>query len=98
MIDDAGASNEHVGGFTDTVRSVKGVEVAMMIHELRDHKTRLNFRSKGRVKIDGLARQFGGGGHKFAAGAVVAQPLEVVREAIVPAGVEEIEKQIGETA
>ncbi len=98
MIDEAGASNEHVGGFTDTVRSVKGVEVAMMIHELGDQRTRLNFRSKGRVTIDGLARQFGGGGHRFAAGAVVDQPLEVVREAIVPTGVSEIEKQLGEKA
>ena len=98
MIADAGASNEHVGGFTDTVRSVKGVEVAVMIHELGDRRTRLNFRSKGRVTIDGLAREFGGGGHRFAAGAVVDQPLEVVREGIVPAGVAEIEKQLGEKA
>ena len=96
MIDEAGASNEHVGGFTDTVRSVKGVEVAVMIHELSERRTRLNFRSKGRVTIDGLAREFGGGGHRFAAGAVVDQPLEIVREAIVPAGVTEIEKQLGE--
>lgn len=98
MIQDAGASKTHVGGFTDTVRSVKGVEVAIMIHELGDNRTRLNFRSKGRIKIDQLARQFGGGGHQFAAGAVVDQPIDVVREAIIPACVSEIEEQLGETA
>ncbi|HIO75110.1 MAG TPA: bifunctional oligoribonuclease/PAP phosphatase NrnA, partial [Candidatus Marinimicrobia bacterium] len=76
MIKEAGASSTHVGGFTDTVRSVKGVEVAVMLHEIADNKTRLNFRSKGRVKIDDLARQFGGGGHPFAAGAVVRQTMD----------------------
>ena len=95
MIQDAGASSGHVGGFTDTVRSVKGVEVAVMIHEIADNKTRLNFRSKGKVKIGDLARQFGGGGHEFAAGAVVKQTLSTTREAIIPATVSEIEKQLG---
>ena len=95
MIKDAGASSGHVGGFTDNVRSVKGVEVAVMIHEIADNKTRLNFRSKGKVKIGDLARQFGGGGHPFAAGAVVKQSLVTTREAIIPATVSEIEKQLG---
>ena len=92
MIKEAGASSTHVGGFTDTVRSVKGVEVAVMLHEIADNKTRLNFRSKGRVKIDDLARQFGGGGHPFAAGAVVCQTMDTTREAIIPATATEIKK------
>ena len=83
-----------MGGFTDNVRSVKGVEVAVMIHEIADNKTRLNFRSKGKVNIRDLARQFGGGGHPFAAGAVVKQSLVTTREAIIPATVSEIEKQL----
>ncbi|MBF90084.1 MAG: hypothetical protein CMG75_10635 [Candidatus Marinimicrobia bacterium] len=94
MIKDAGASKEHVSGFTDTVRSIQGVEVAIMIHELSENKTRLNFRSKGKVKINGLARKFGGGGHQFAAGALVDKPLDIVREAIVAEGVSEIEHQL----
>ena len=96
MIKEAGASSTHVGGFTDTVRSVKGVEVAVMLHEIADNKTRLNFRSKGRVKIDDLARQFGGGGHPFAAGAVVCQTMDTTREAIIPATASEIKKQLSE--
>ena len=96
MISETGASKEHVGGFTDIIRSVKGVEVGIMIHELSDNKTRLNFRSKGRIKIDGLARKFGGGGHKFAAGAVVDKPLDIVRESIVTEAVLEIEHQLKE--
>ncbi|HIN61963.1 MAG TPA: bifunctional oligoribonuclease/PAP phosphatase NrnA [Candidatus Marinimicrobia bacterium] len=96
MIKEAGASSTHVGGFTDTVRSVKGVEVAVMLHEIADNKTRLNFRSKGRVKIDDLARQFGGGGHPFAAGAVVRQTMDTTREAIIPATASEIKKQLSE--
>lgn len=96
MIEETGASHQQVGGFTDTVRSIKGVEVAIMLHQLTEERTRVNFRSKGRVKIDDLARQFGGGGHPFASGAVVEQPMDITREAIIPAAVNEIQTQLRE--
>mgnify|MGYP003328139915 FL=1 len=85
---------EHLGGFTDTVRSIKGVEVAIMLHEYSQYKTRLNFRSKGNVKIHKLAQRFGGGGHPFASGAMINQSIKIVREAVVSATVSEINKQI----
>ena len=85
---------EHLGGFTDTIRSIKGVEVAVMLHEYSKFKTRINFRSKGNVKIHKLAQRFGGGGHPFASGAMTNQSLKIVREAVVSATVSEINKQI----
>jgi len=85
---------EHLGGFTDTVRSIKGVEVAIMLHEYSKFKTRINFRSKGNVKIHKLAQRFGGGGHPFASGAMINQSIKIVREAVVSATVSEINKQI----
>ncbi len=85
---------EHLGGFTDTIRSIKGVEVAIMLHEYSKYKTRINFRSKGNVKIHKLAQRFGGGGHPFASGAMINQSIKIVREAVVSATVSEINKQI----
>ncbi|MFQ6614326.1 MAG: bifunctional oligoribonuclease/PAP phosphatase NrnA [Fidelibacterota bacterium] len=72
----AGAEPEDVDGFTDFVRSVRGVEVAIMFFEKPDGTCRINFRSKGRYTINQIAKTFGGGGHAFAAGAVVNAPLE----------------------
>jgi phosphoesterase RecJ-like protein len=76
LLKKAGAGPEDVDGFTDFVRSVRGVEVAIMFFEKSDGTCRINFRSKGRYTINQLAKEFGGGGHAFAAGAVVHAPLK----------------------
>ena len=41
-----------------------------MIQELQNKTYRINFRSSGNVIINDIAQSFGGGGHKFAAGAL----------------------------
>ena len=78
MMDDANATNADVEGFSDFVRTIRGVEVAMMVLENADGGCRLNFRSKGKYIINGVASELGGGGHKFAAGAIVNEPLETL--------------------
>ncbi|NOZ74367.1 MAG: bifunctional oligoribonuclease/PAP phosphatase NrnA [FCB group bacterium] len=75
LLKKAGAGPEDVDGFTDYVRSVRGVEVAIMFFGKPDGTCRINFRSKGRYTINQIAKSFGGGGHAFAAGAVVDTPL-----------------------
>ena len=83
MQEAVGARTSDVEGFTDFVRSVGGIEVAVMFHEVTPDRTRVNFRSKGRVIINTVAKQFKGGGHKFAAGAVIDKPYtEVIPEVI----------------
>jgi len=57
------------------VRTIRGVEVAMMVLENADGSCRLNFRSKGKYVINGVASKLGGGGHQFAAGAVVNESI-----------------------
>ena len=94
MLESTGSNIEHLGGFTDTIRSIKGVEVAIMFHEYSKFKTRINFRSKGNVKIHKLAQTFGGGGHPFASGAMVNQSISTAREAIVSVAISEINEQI----
>jgi phosphoesterase RecJ-like protein len=48
--------------------SVYGVQIGMMFTELSDG-VKVNFRSKGDIWINRLAKEFGGNGHKNAAGA-----------------------------
>ena len=83
MMSIAKASKADVEGFSDFVRTIRGVEVSMMIMENDDQSCRLNFRSTGKYIINGVAVDLGGGGHKFASGAVINNPLDsVVKNAV----------------
>ena len=55
MMSIAKASKADVEGFSDFVRTIKGVEVSMMIMENEDQSCRLNFRSTGKYIINGVA-------------------------------------------
>ncbi len=75
MVAEARARIEDIDGFTDFIRSTKGVEVVVMFLEDRKNHIRLNFRSKGTYKVNGIATHFGGGGHANAAGATLDMAL-----------------------
>ncbi|MBS1271626.1 MAG: Bifunctional oligoribonuclease and PAP phosphatase NrnA [Candidatus Marinimicrobia bacterium] len=92
MQKEVGASHKDIEGFTDFIRTLGGIEVAVMFHELNKEQTRINFRSKGRVVINQAAKKFDGGGHEFAAGAVIDKPY---KEAI-PLVIREVEDALDE--
>jgi len=70
MMNNANANKKDIDGFSDFIRTIRGVEVALMIFENANGTCRINFRSKGKYIINTIAKSLGGGGHKFAAGAV----------------------------
>ena len=61
----------HVEGFADFIRGIQNVEVSFVMLELKSSKIRVSFRSRGKYIINDIAKKFGGGGHKLAAGATV---------------------------
>ena len=91
MMERCEADNTDVEGFSDFVRTINGVEVALMILESGKDRLRVNFRSKGKYIVNEMAKTLGGGGHPFAAGTKIFEPLEkaiphildVVRKSIV---------------
>lgn len=93
MLEAANASSKDVDGFTDFVRSINGVEVAVMVFENGSDTCRLNFRSKGKYAINEVAKHFGGGGHKFAAGAIVKGNLETIIPLVITETKESLKKQ-----
>ena len=93
MIDDSGIISSEVDGFTDFVRSINGVEVAIMICENEFEKCRINFRSKGKYVINKIAKEFGGGGHKFAAGATAEEKTDILLQKILDKTFLEINQQ-----
>lgn len=76
----------------DTLRRVPGVEVAIVFKESEDGRVRVSLRSKGRVSVNGIAAAFGGGGHPPAAGCFLDGDLERVREKVLAAVGEALEK------
>ena len=55
-----------------------------MFLEVREGQTRVNFRSKGRVIVNEIARKFGGGGHYYAAGLTLHKPIAETIELVLP--------------
>jgi phosphoesterase RecJ-like protein len=59
--------------------------VALFFRDLGYGKVKVSFRSTGDVDVNRLARQFGGGGHQKASGALIAGTLEHVTQRVVDA-------------
>jgi phosphoesterase RecJ-like protein len=72
----------------DLLRSVGVVEVVLYLRELPDGTCKLSARSKGDYDVNALARRFGGGGHRKAAGATLDGPLAQVRPRVLAAALE----------
>lgn len=79
----AGAGPEHTDGFVNYPRSIEGVEVGLFFRQTGPAAFKVGFRSKGRIDVGALAREFGGGGHHNAAGAALDGTLEQVRATVL---------------
>jgi phosphoesterase RecJ-like protein len=69
------AAEEDCEGIVNYAIGIGGIEVAVFLRELRDHRVRLSLRSKGRVTVATIAERFGGGGHENASGCTLDGPL-----------------------
>lgn len=65
-------------------RSVEGVEVALLFIEQWEGGTKVSFRARS-VDVSKVAETFGGGGHRLASGAKVADPLATCRDKVIAA-------------
>jgi phosphoesterase RecJ-like protein len=63
-----GTKEVDADNFTTYPMSVKGIVAGILFVELADG-VKISFRSKGEIPINELAKEFGGNGHKNAAGA-----------------------------
>ncbi len=77
---------KHLDGRGDTVLNLlgqmKGVEYIALLKQQKENQTGVSLRSRSRP-IDGVAAALGGGGHAYAAGAVVADTVENVQAKLV---------------
>jgi phosphoesterase RecJ-like protein len=84
-MDRYGVSSDDLDGIVEHPRSVAGTRVALFFRDLGYGKVKVSFRSTGDVDVNTLARQFGGGGHEKASGALVTGSLDAVRDRVVTA-------------
>jgi phosphoesterase RecJ-like protein len=76
---------EDLDGIVEHARSIAGTRMAIFLRDLGYGKVKASFRSTGTVDVNRFARQFGGGGHAKAAGALIPGSLEDVRERVIAA-------------
>ena len=70
--------------FADIPRSLEGVEVGVLFREMDTAgAVKVSFRSQGKVDVNAIAQQFGGGGHVRAAGCTLSGGLDHVKEQIL---------------
>ncbi len=70
-------------GLIDYPRSIAGVEAVALIKELGQGRYKISLRSRGEVDVEKVARHYGGGGHRNAAGCEIEGELETVREQVI---------------
>ncbi|HJV47645.1 MAG TPA: bifunctional oligoribonuclease/PAP phosphatase NrnA [Geothrix sp.] len=89
-----GATHEDLDELVEEPRRLKGVEVAALFSEAADGRAKVSLRSRERVDVNAVCRQFGGGGHRLASGAKAAQPLETFTAAVEAAVISQIRRDI----
>ncbi|MCU0626587.1 MAG: bifunctional oligoribonuclease/PAP phosphatase NrnA [Gemmatimonadaceae bacterium] len=80
-----GVTSEELDGVVEHPRSIAGTRLALFFRDLGHGKVKLSFRSAGNVDVNALAREFGGGGHAKASGALVVGSLEEVQGRVLAA-------------
>ena len=78
------ASEEDADGFVNYPLSVAEIEATALFKECSPGVYRTSLRSKGDVNVAKVAEQFGGGGHRNAAGCTLKGNLDSVERQLVP--------------
>ncbi len=71
-----GAEPCDADGIVETLRSIRGVETAVLLKESPDGKIKVSMRAKARMNVAEIAAEFGGGGHIRAAGCTLLMSME----------------------
>lgn len=84
-----GCKPNDLEGLVDYPRDLEGVEVGLIFREIEPGRVKISLRSNRIVDVNALAREFGGGGHVRASGALVlGEGLDPLRARVVERAVE----------
>jgi bifunctional oligoribonuclease and PAP phosphatase NrnA len=83
MAREAGGTYEDTEGLINLPLTVKEIEAVVFFKQNEGEEYRVSMRSKGDIDIGAIAKQFGGGGHKNAAGCTVSGPIDALQKMFV---------------
>jgi phosphoesterase RecJ-like protein len=78
-----GATADDTQSFLNQLLLLKDAEIVCFFREEDDGQVRVSIKSKGRVVINRLAMELGGGGHEYAAGLQLSSTLEKTVETVI---------------
>ncbi|WP_366521438.1 DHHA1 domain-containing protein [Mycobacterium sp.] len=82
LADTAGLRREEVEAAVDLVRTTSEAEVAAVVKEAGPDRWAVSLRAKQRLDVSAAAAEFGGGGHRLAAGFAADGSAEDVLDAL----------------
>ncbi|OFZ78662.1 MAG: hypothetical protein A2583_07095 [Bdellovibrionales bacterium RIFOXYD1_FULL_53_11] len=77
------ASSDDTQSFLNLLLLLKDADVVCLLREEDENSIKVSMKSKGRIVINRVAMELGGGGHEFAAGLRSGVPMDKTVEAIV---------------
>jgi bifunctional oligoribonuclease and PAP phosphatase NrnA len=79
MVRASGGSYEDTDGLVNQPLTVKEIVAVVFFKQIEGNEYRVSMRSKGDVDVGALAKEYGGGGHKNAAGCTVGGSIDELR-------------------
>ena len=79
----ASSTYDDTEGLINQPLTIKEIQVVIFFKLMDADQYRVSMRSKGNVDIAAVAKEYGGGGHKNAAGCMVAGPFDALRRTLV---------------
>lgn len=83
MLEDTGTTLDDTEGIISFVREIESVEVACILKESEDLKTKISMRSKRYINVSDIANNFNGGGHIRAAGGTIYENIKDAEPIVV---------------
>lgn len=72
------------GGIVNVLKNIKDSKVALFLYEKSEGEVKVSMRSEDPYDVCEIAKKFGGGGHRKAAGATINSTIEDAKEQIIP--------------
>ncbi|OFV93976.1 MAG: hypothetical protein A3G76_12815 [Acidobacteria bacterium RIFCSPLOWO2_12_FULL_65_11] len=79
----AGGTYDDTEGLINEPLTVKDIQAVVFFKQIEGDEYRVSMRSKGDVDISAIAKEFGGGGHKNAAGCSASGRIDALRELFI---------------
>lgn len=95
MLEEAAAREDEAEGLINYTRSLRGVEVGILLKETDGGRVKVGFRSRRSVDVSKLARSLGGGGHPRAAGCLLDATLDQAEATVIKASLEAVREHTG---